>query len=92
MPLLSRMSWLAGPLGLPYVPITPTLPLLGPLGLLPYPTKWYIEFGEPIEVGQMGKEAVNDRVLVNRLNEKVRQQIQTMVDRRLAKRRSVFGG
>ena len=62
----------ARPLGLPYIPVTPTLPLLGPLGLIPYPTKWYIDFGEPVEVDQYGPDAMNDRVLVNRLNEHAR--------------------
>ena len=41
-PLLGRMTRLAKPFGLPYIPITPTFPLLGPLGLLPVPTKWSI--------------------------------------------------
>ena len=40
---------LARLLGLPYLPITPTFPLLGPLGLVPLPSKWLIAFGEPIE-------------------------------------------
>ena len=49
-PLLGRMTRLAKPLGLPYIPITPTFPLLGPLGLLPMPTKWSMKIGTPIEV------------------------------------------
>ena len=43
---------LARLLGIPYFPITPTWPLLGPLGLVPLPSKWYIEFGEPIRTDQ----------------------------------------
>jgi 1-acyl-sn-glycerol-3-phosphate acyltransferase len=39
---------LARLLGVPYFPITPTFPWLGPLGLVPLPSKWIIEFGEPI--------------------------------------------
>jgi 1-acyl-sn-glycerol-3-phosphate acyltransferase len=93
MPLISRMSWLAGPLGLPYIPITPTLPWLGLAGLIPYPTKWFIDFGEPLALGDGDPEAlVNDRVRVNRLNEELRARVQALVDARLAERRSVFFG
>ena len=39
----------AGPAArVPYIPITPFFPLLGPLGMVPLPSKWLIEFGEPI--------------------------------------------
>lgn len=92
MPLLSKVSWLARPLGLPYIPITPTLPLLGPLGLLPLPTKWWIEFAEPIDVSQHGPDAIRDRVLVNKLNEQLRNTVQDMIDHRLDRRHSVFLG
>jgi 1-acyl-sn-glycerol-3-phosphate acyltransferase len=92
MPLLSKVSWLARPLGLPYIPITPTLPLLGPLGLLPLPTKWWIEFAEPIDVSQYGPDAIRDRVLVNKLNEQLRNTIQDMIEHRLDRRHSVFLG
>jgi len=92
MPLLSKVGWLARPLGLPYIPVTPTLPLLGPLGLIPYPTKWTIDFGAPIDIASFGPDAASDRVLVNRLNEQVRRSIQDMIDQRLSERQSVFFG
>ena len=38
--------------GLPYFPVTPLFPLLGPLGAVPLPSKWYIEFGEPIRTDE----------------------------------------
>ena len=47
-PMLATCRPLARILGLPYLPITPTFPLLGPLGLVPLPSKWFIEFGEPV--------------------------------------------
>ena len=47
-PMIGNAKTLARLLGVPYFPITPTFPLLGPLGLIPLPTKWIIEFGEPI--------------------------------------------
>ena len=47
-PLVGNIPSLARLLGIPYLPITPLFPLLGPLGLVPLPSKWLIEFGEPI--------------------------------------------
>ncbi|HEY2794132.1 MAG TPA: lysophospholipid acyltransferase family protein, partial [Micromonosporaceae bacterium] len=48
-PLLGNIKPLARLLGIPYFPVTPTFPWLGPLGLVPLPSKWLIEFCEPIE-------------------------------------------
>ncbi len=53
-PIIGDIKPLARLLGLPYVPVTPTFPLLGPLGLVPLPSKWIIEFGEPMETGDHG--------------------------------------
>ena len=47
-PLIGNIKPLARALGFPYFPVTPTFPLLGPLGAIPLPSKWIIEFGEPI--------------------------------------------
>ena len=91
-PALARMDWLGKPLGLPYVPITPTFPILGPLGLVPLPSKWSIEMGAPIPMDGYGRDAAEDPMLVNRLSERVRGTIQTMVDEGLARRRSVWLG
>jgi 1-acyl-sn-glycerol-3-phosphate acyltransferase len=58
-PKLGNIRPLARLLGAPYFPITPTFPWLGPLGLIPLPSKWLIEFGEPIStVG--GADAADD--------------------------------
>jgi 1-acyl-sn-glycerol-3-phosphate acyltransferase len=91
-PALARMDWVGKPLGLPYVPITPTFPLLGPLGFVPLPTKWSIEMGEPIPMDRYDPDAAEDPMLVNRLSEQVRATIQRMIDDRLARRRSVWFG
>ncbi len=93
MPLVSKVSWLARPLGLPYIPITPTLPWLGPLGLIPFPTKWTIDFGAPIDLSAYGPgELERDRVALNRVNEELRQAVQDLIDQRLATRKSVWFG
>jgi 1-acyl-sn-glycerol-3-phosphate acyltransferase len=91
-PVLAKADWVGRPLGLPYFPITPTFPLLGPLGLVPLPTKWSIDFGEPLAMERYGPEAADDPILVNRLSEEVRTTIQRMIDGRLARRRSVWFG
>lgn len=91
-PLLFRFEYLSKALGVPYVPVTPTFPLLGPLGLLPAPTKWTIEFGEPLDFSGHGADAADDELLVNRLSERVRATIQGMLDRGVGARKSVFFG
>jgi 1-acyl-sn-glycerol-3-phosphate acyltransferase len=91
-PLLFRVEYLSKLLGLPYVPVTPTFPALGPLGLLPAPTKWQIHFGEPIEFAAHGQDAADDELLVGKLAERVRATIQGMLDRVVGARKSVFFG
>lgn len=91
-PLLFKIEYLSKALGLPYVPVTPTFPALGPLGLLPAPTKWQIQFGEPIDVGAYGRDAAEDELLVGKLAERVRATIQGMLDRAVGSRKSVFFG
>jgi 1-acyl-sn-glycerol-3-phosphate acyltransferase len=83
-PMLGKVTWFAKNIGIPWIPVTPTFPWIGPAGLLPLPSKWFIEFGTPIHL----EGDANDRLLVNKLADQVRTQIQTMVDGLLAKRRS----
>lgn len=91
-PLLYRIDSLSKLIGLPYVPVTPTFPALGPLGLLPAPTKWQIVVGEPLSLEGYGPEAADDHVLVGRLSERVRATIQRMLDTGIAQRQSVWLG
>ncbi|HEY3818979.1 MAG TPA: 1-acyl-sn-glycerol-3-phosphate acyltransferase [Polyangiaceae bacterium] len=91
-PMLSRVEYLTRALGIPYLPVTPTFPLLGPIGLLPAPTKWKIFFGEPIDLQDHGAESADDEILVGRLTEQVRGEIQQMLHRAVGERRSVWFG
>jgi 1-acyl-sn-glycerol-3-phosphate acyltransferase len=91
-PMLYRIEYMTEALGIPYFPITPTFPALGPLGLLPAPTKWKIRFGEPMHWGNYGPEAADDEILVGRLSERVRATIQGMLDQMVSKRRSIWLG
>ena len=90
LPILGNMKTVARVLGLPYAPITPTFPLLGPLGLIPLPSKWIIEFGAPIETSSHGSAAADDPMLVFDLTDQVRETIQQTLYSLLMQRRSVF--
>ena len=89
-PMLANAKPLARLLGLPYFPITPTFPWLGPLGLVPLPSKWHIEFGEPIPTAGYGPDAADDPMLTFELTDQVRERIQAALYRLLSQRRSVW--
>ena len=83
-PLLARLT------GAPFFPITPTFPLLGPLGAIPLPSRWRIEFCDPVDVSSYGPDAADDRSLVFELSEHVRNTIQRAIYESLVKRGSAF--
>src|SRR3954471_11044901 len=88
-PMLGKVTWFAKNIGIPWIPVTPTFPWFGPAGLLPLPSKWYVEFGPPIDLGKAhGPAAADDRLLVNKLADQIRTQIQQMIDELLGNRRS----
>jgi len=89
-PMVGNLKSLARILGVPYVPVTPTFPLLGPLGLIPLPSKWLIEFGEPIPTSHLGPFAADDPMLVFNLTDQVRETIQQSVYSLLMQRQGVF--
>ncbi len=89
-PILFKVETLARVVGLPFLPITPTFPALGPLGLVPLPSKWAIRFGEPLALDHLGSEAADDELLVSRLTEELRARIQAMVDQGIHARPSVW--
>jgi len=91
-PVLYKSNWLANALRAPFFPVSPTWPLLGPLGLVPLPSKWQIHFGEPIPTDAYRPEDADNEFLVNQLKEQVRGTIQKMVDEVLAERRSIWFG
>jgi hypothetical protein len=81
---------LARLLGAPFVPVTPTFPWLGPLGLIPLPSRWRIEFCDPIDLSAHPPEAAEDRQLVFELSEQVREVIQQKLYENLVLRGSAF--
>jgi 1-acyl-sn-glycerol-3-phosphate acyltransferase len=86
-PVIGKITALAAPLGLPYIPITPTFPWLGPFGLLPVPTKWTIQIGAPVPAPDP-----DDVQSTSRAAEAVRSAIDTMIADLLAQRRSILFG
>jgi 1-acyl-sn-glycerol-3-phosphate acyltransferase len=90
-PLVANLPTLARLLGIPYVPITPFFPLLGPLGLVPLPSKWLMEFGEPIRTDAFDDVAADDPMLVFDVTDQVRETIQQTLFELLKDRTSVFG-
>jgi 1-acyl-sn-glycerol-3-phosphate acyltransferase len=86
-PMVAKVTWFAKNMGLPWLPVTPTFPWLGPAGLLPLPSRWMVRFGEPIDlVRDLPPESAEDRLLVNRVADQIRSQIQGMVDELLTRR------
>ena len=90
-PLVGNIPSLARLLGVPYIPITPLFPLLGPLGLVPLPSKWLLEFGEPIRTDEYDAGAADDPMLVFNVTDQVRETIQQTLYSLLMQRESVFG-
>jgi 1-acyl-sn-glycerol-3-phosphate acyltransferase len=88
-PLIGNIKPLARVLGAPYFPVTPTFPWLGPLGLVPLPSKWLIEFGEPIPTEGMTEQA-DDPMVVFNLADQVRETIQAMLHTLLERRPDPF--
>ncbi|MFL5894834.1 MAG: lysophospholipid acyltransferase family protein [Thermoleophilaceae bacterium] len=89
-PKIGESRLLARASGAPYFPLTPTFPWLGPLGTVPFPSKWRIEFGRPIPTEHYPPDAADDRTLVFELSERVRDEIQRMVYENLVRRGSAF--
>jgi 1-acyl-sn-glycerol-3-phosphate acyltransferase len=89
-PLIHNAKTLARLFGFPYFPITPFFPWLGPLGAIPLPSKWIVEFGEPIATEGFDEAAWQDPVTVFEMTDRVREEIQQSLHRNLMVRRSVF--
>ena len=90
-PMIGNLHRVGRLLGLPYLPVTPTFPLLGPLGAVPLPSRWLIEFCPPIETAGYGPEAVLDPMVVFDLTDQVRDTIQRTLDKNRAARGGAFG-
>jgi 1-acyl-sn-glycerol-3-phosphate acyltransferase len=91
-PMIGDVKPLARLLGIPYFPVTRLFPLLGPLGMVPLPSKWYVQFGEPVRTDAYGPGAADDPTLVFNLTDQVRETIQQSLHRLLIQRQHPFYG
>jgi 1-acyl-sn-glycerol-3-phosphate acyltransferase len=89
-PLIAKAPALARALGVPYFPITPLFPWFGPLGLIPLPSKWIIQFGEAITTDELVPGAADDPMTVFNITDQVRETIQQTLYALLMQRRSAF--
>ncbi|SCG76389.1 1-acyl-sn-glycerol-3-phosphate acyltransferase [Micromonospora echinaurantiaca] len=89
-PMLADIKPLARLLKLPYFPVTPTFPWLGPLGMVPLPSKWLIEFCPPIPTAHL-TDSADDPLVVFNLADQVRETIQQTLHKLLERRPDPFG-
>ena len=89
-PILFKLETPARALGLPFLPVTPTFPWLGPFGALPLPSKWVVSFGEPLASASPAAAQADDDLLVARLTEELRSEVQRLVKEALSIRQGVF--
>ena len=91
--MVAKADWVGRPFGLPYFPLTPTFPLLGPLGVVPLPTKWSIDFGDPLDLQRAtAPRTRRTRSWSTASPSRCATTVQRMIDGRLARRRSVWFG
>lgn len=82
-PSIYNVGWLAKLLKVPYVPITPFFPLLGPIGALPLPVQVDLRFGAPRLFE--GDPDAPDAEIQAKVDE-VKAEIQRLIDEGLAAR------
>ena len=88
--MIGNAEALARILRLPYFPVTPLFPWLGPLGAIPLPSNWLIEFCPPVPTGDFASDGQVDPAAVADLGGKVRDTIQQKLDRLVPERGPAF--
>lgn len=86
-PGIANLTSVGRLLGMPAFPITLTWPWLGPLGLMPLPVRYHIHFGTLMRFE--GDPDDEDAAIRTRV-EQVKRAIQSMLDRGVRARQSVF--
>ncbi len=90
-PMVADWSGLAARLKLPYFPITPLFPWFGPLGAVPLPSRWLIEFCDPVPTHGFTPDQCEDTEVISELADKVKDTIATKIAELLAERGPAFG-
>lgn len=89
-PMIGNAQSLARLLKLPYFPVTPLFPWLGPLGVIPLPSNWIIEFCPPVPTSGIRPDWRDHPEVVTRLADQVKQAIQEKLDELVAERGPAF--
>lgn len=90
-PQLFKIKWLGRLFGFPYIPVTPTFPLLGILGLIPLPVKYHIYYGTPFYFSKKySPKDAHDPEKVRMLANIVQDAVQELINNGLKKRKSIF--
>lgn len=89
-PIIWKSERLGSHLGLPFIPFTPTFPWLGPLGMVPLPSKWKIMFSRPHRFDRFKPSDADKKRLVDAHANDIRDEIQDMLDEALSKRANVW--
>ena len=74
--------------GWPFLPITPTFPLLP----FPLPSKWHIRYLEPISPGSLRPQDAENRRKVREFANHIKHLLQESIDEMLKRRKHVFFG
>lgn len=90
-PMVADWEELAARLRLPYFPITPLFPWFGPVGAIPLPSKWIIEFCDPVPTCGFAPDQWEDQDVICELAGKVKDTIGSKIDELLAERGPAFG-
>jgi 1-acyl-sn-glycerol-3-phosphate acyltransferase len=90
-PMVANLPEVASRLKLPYFPVTPLFPLFGLLGIVPLPSKWIIEFCDPVPTDGFTADQCDDHDVVVELAGKVKDTIASKLDELLAERGPAFG-
>ena len=86
-PLLYKVRAFSKSLGLPFIPVTPTFPMLGPMGLAPLPSRFQIEIGTPLDgLSELAKDAADDTLVVHDINDRVRRAVAQLLEHALGVR------
>jgi len=89
-PMIGNAKPVADLLRLPYFPITPLFPWLGPVGMVPLPSRWVIEFCPPVPTDGYGPGDEDDPAVIADLSGRIRGTIQRKLDDLLDERGPAF--
>lgn len=88
--LVAKLEWPFKYLGIPFLPVTDTFPILGPLGVIPRPTKWRIKFLPQVTEHLAIAPGPDEDLKIQEIADSIRASIQSTIAEVLRKRRSVY--